>query len=236
MEALLSLLCCSIALPVLPVHAQDGISWSKRAQLVTIKKSGQKWQGAATYPVFSANTPVARHANGKLRAEAQQNVESTAAEFAGDTMADAPPAKYDFQSKPTLYFQGPKPISMGVLTYSYLGGAHGNYGIDARNYGISSARPRLLNLGDFFRPNSNYRAATEAKILTKLSRNERAEWVRNGDVKILETAQLNNFVVDAHGLRWIFGLYEVGPFSAGSIEAKLTWNELGPHVRRDFLK
>ena len=107
--------------------------------------------------------------------------------------------------------------------------------MNTRNYGLSNARPKLLTLGDFFRLGADYRAATMPKVPAKLN-DQGANFVVDGTVKKLETAQLNNFMAEPDGLKWIFSPYDVAPCAAGVAEAKLKISELGPNFRRELRK
>ena len=223
-----------------PVLAQEqptaARTFGSHARLAKFKRSGKHWNATATYPIFRAATPLARYASWQTRLEAETRTNAHVAEFkkylAEDETSDEP---YEFGLTPRLAFYGSKLISLQQSTYYYAGGAHPNSDIATRNYGMSGARPKLLALGDFFRPGSNYRAPIAAKILAKLKA-QGADWVLDGTIKNLETDQLNNFSAGKDGLKWIFSPYEMGPYSAGYIEAKLSLKELGPDFRRELLR
>lgn len=236
-----TLLCLILAPLALPARAQDekpdGLSWRGRASLKLISRHNAKWDVRARYPVFTADTLIARFASWQERLEAQKDVASTVKEFTG-YIKDSGDARggYEYQVTPTLHFFGPNLISLQNFAFIDTHGAHPNSFISTRNYGIVNGRPKLLNLGDFFRPNSDYRAQTYAKIMGKLRKDESAMWIANGTVKEITTAQLNNFTVAPDGLTWIFNHYEMGPYAVGTVETKLSLKELGPDFRRELLR
>ena len=235
-------LLCLLVLPLaLPARAQEekpnGLSWRGRAHLKLIKRHNEKWDIRATYPQFVAQTPLARYASWQERLEAQSEVAGTVKDFAGYSKEDSDAlGDYEYQATPTLHFIGPNLISLGNFVYVDTHGAHPNSYIDARNYGQVNGRPKLLTLGDFFAPNSNYRAQTTAMLLAKLRKDERAMWITDGTVKEITTDQLNNFRVEKDGLTWIFSPYEMGPYAVGYVEIRLSLKELGPDFRRELLK
>lgn len=236
-----ALLCLTLLPCALPAHAQDdlpkGLAWRGRAHLKMVKRHNANWQVKATYPIFAANTPVSRFASWQERLNAQSEVASTVKEFVGYIKDDSDAmGGYTFDVKPTLHFVGPNLISLANFAYIDTHGAHPNSWLDARNYGIVNGRPKRLNLGDFFRPNSAYRAQTHAKIMDKLRKNENAMWIADGMVKEITSDQLNNFRVVPDGLTWIFNPYEMGPYAVGYVATKLSLKELGPDFRRELLK
>lgn len=235
-----ALFCLPILLFALPAKAQDdapkGISWRGHAQLKMVKRHNTKWNVRATYPAFTANTPIARFASWQERLEAQSEVARTMKEFAGYMKDEDALGDYTFEAKPTLNFIGKNLVSLENFAYIDTHGAHPNSWINARNYGQINGRPKIFTLGDFFRPNSNYRAKTTAALLAKLRKDERAMWIADGMVKEITTDQLNNFRVAPDGLTWIFNPYEMGPYAVGYIETKLSLKELGPDFRRELLK
>ena len=211
-------------------------TFGERATLRKLERSGKNWRTTARYPVFRADMPLTRYASWQSRLEAQRQSQEQIAQFkeylAGDITPEAP---YEFEFAPRLVFYGPNLISLQQNIYYFTGGAHPNSVTTTRNYGLNQGRPKRLTLGDFFRPGSNYRAATMAKVMDKL-KTQGADWVVDGTVKDLNTEQLNNFTVDSSGLTWIFSPYEMGPYAAGYIEARLNIGELGPNFRRELLK
>ena len=237
-------LCAALLAPLAfsaPVaHAQEpqspAQSFGSRASVKKIKRDGKGWSAAASYPVFRADQPVARYANWRLRTDAQMQLSAGVAQLTEDfARGIKPDSPYEYGLTPLLSFYGPNLISLEQIEFWDMGGAHPSTVINTRNYGISGGRPKIMTLGDFFKSGSNYRAATANKVLTSLKRNG-AALVIDGTIKTLDTNQLNSFVAEADGLKWVFSPYEMGPYSAGVIEAKLKLSELGPDFRRELLK
>ena len=236
---LATLLCCGAPIATVS-HAQTATesaqSFGSRARLKEIKRNGKSWNATASYPVFRAQTSLARYANSQLRLDAQKQLSAGGAELAKYLADDpAPENPYAWELTPRLSFYGPNAISVEQDIFYDMSGAHPNTVINALNYGRSGGRLKRLTLGDCFAPGSQYRAATANKVLAKLKQSG-ASSVADGTVKTLTTAQLNNFVIEADGLKWIFSPYEMASYAEGIIEAKLKISELGPNFRRELLK
>ena len=236
---LATLLCCGAPIATVS-HAQTATepaqSFGSRARLKEIKRSGKNWEASATYPVFRAATPLARTANAQLRSDAQTQLRAGIAQLTQYLADDPPPENpYEWDLAPRLSFAGPNAISVEQDIFYDMGGAHPNTVINTRNYGSSGNKRKRLTLGDCFAPGANYRATTANKVLAKLKQSG-ASSVADGTVKSLTTDQLNNFVIEADGLKWIFSPYEMASYAEGIIEAKLKISELGPNFRRELLK
>ncbi len=225
--------------------ATSPLSFRGVARLVKIERRGTGYEADATYPRFLVSTPVTRLANWKLRTEAQRGMAELIQQARADAkeMREAKISAYGFGHTPSLHFYAPKRlISVAVMGYTFTGGVHGNYGTDTKNYGLlgGETRPRELNLGDFFRAGSPYRARVEKMLLGKLRATKGAEkeaiFVVDGTVKSLPTSLLKNFVAEKGGLRWFFPPYAVGPYAVGEFEVKLSSVELGSDFKRAMLQ
>jgi hypothetical protein len=215
------------------------------ARVVKIERRGKGYKADATYPRFLRSTPVTRLANWKLRSETEKGMAELiqqARDNAGG-MGGSHSLPYGFNQTPTLHFYAPnRLVSVAVMGYTFTGGVHGNYGTDAKNYGLlrGESRPRQLNLGDFFRAGAPYRAHIEKMLLAKLRATKgtqrEATFVIDGSVKSIPTELLNNFVAEKGGLRWFFPPYAVGPFFAGEHEVKLSIAELGSDFKIALLQ
>ncbi len=208
------------------------------ARLETLSEKGKNYTAKITFPVFRARNPVARAANAHIRRQTTSAYRAWL-QNARTELKNLPasPAPYDFQIAPApSFFVTRRLLSTGLDSYQYNGGAHGMTILTPLNFGLVKGRARLLNLGDFFQPNTPYRALVETRIFAKLRKDPNAMWVRDGSVKKLETSQFNNFSVERDGLRWLFNQYEMGPYAVGQFEVKLSLQELGPNFRREWLR
>lgn len=190
-----------------------------------------------TYPHFSDATPLVRFANTMLALWARSELDRFPQEhrrvFAG---SDKPRAPYTYKATPKVSsFAATRLISVVFDTYQYTGGAHGNPAYVVFNFGVIDTKATRLALGDLFAPEAPYRRFVADAVIKKLKRDERAAFVRNGQVKSLTPLQLERFVVDSNGLLFLIDPDEVGPYAAGRFQVKLSVAELGPGVRRTFV-
>jgi len=190
-----------------------------------------------TYPQFSDATPLVRFANTMLalwvRTELDRFTQEHGRVFAGPAKLRAP---YTYTATPKISsFAATRLISVVFDTSQYMGGAHGNPAYVVFNFGVIDTKATRLALGDLFRPEAPYRRFVSEVVITKLKRDERAVFVRNGQVKGLTPLQLERFVVDSDGLLFLIDPDEVGPYAAGRFQVKLSVAELGPGFRRTFV-
>ncbi len=115
-------------------------------------------------------------------------------------------------------------------------------GTFAYNFGTAAGqtKPRQLKLADFFTDGAAASKRVNDLLMAKLratrGRDQEASWVIEGEVKAIDKASLQNFVAEKDGLRWFFAPYEMGPYSSGQFEVKLSARELGPKFRASLMK
>ncbi len=207
----------------------------KVARFTTLVSNHKNLTAKVIYPTFRARTRLARYANARIRAAVAPPYRAWVKENTAQAATSSLP--YDYQVAPDpAFFSTPRLISTLLNLYQFTGGAHGMSVMSPLNFGIVAGKPKTLVLGDFFRPGTPYRKAVESQIFAKLRKNPSADWVHDGSVKTLETAQFNNFVVERDGLRWLFNQYEMGSYASGQFEVKLSVKELEPNFRREMLR
>lgn len=199
---------------------------------ITAKKAGV-YETSASYIVWPGKSPLEKFANKTLAAWAVSEQKKW---IAGTLQVVKEQGKTNGTWE---YEQGMSPvrgdirvISVTAGTYEYSGGAHPNHGSDAFNFALIDGKPKLLKIEDLFRKGAKPGKMLSDKILKKLEDEEGAEWVHNGDVKVVPANQLNRFTIGMDGLTWYFNPYEMGPYVSGDFEVKLTWQELGPDLNR----
>jgi hypothetical protein len=208
----------------------------QRAKTITAEKEG--WYSATTrYPQFEDQTPVARLANRVLSAWATQRQEKFVRESTKALKSVAKPAgNYQYTVDYEVTYAYPsRLISVRFDTFRDTGGAHGTPEYVTFTFGIVKGKARQLTLASFFKPGSAYKDTVTTAVMAKLKRNPQANLVVNGDVTTLNDDQLNRFSAEADGLTFFFNPYEVGPYSSGRFQIKLTLEELGADFRRDRL-
>jgi len=224
-----------LATAVVALTCQSGSAATVMKRAVGVKPGYYDVQ--LTYPQFSDATPLVRFANTMLalwvRSELDRFTQEHGRVFAGP---DKPRAPYTYKTMPKVSsFAAARLISVVFDTYQYTGGAHGNAAYVVFTFGVIETKATRLALGDLFRPEAPYRRFVSDAVIKKLQRDERATFVRNGQVKNLTPLQLERFVVDQDGLVFLIDPYEVAPYAAGRFQVKLSVAELGPGFRRTFV-
>lgn len=210
------------------------IALRKVARFTTLSSKHKNLTAKVIYPTFRARTRLARYANAQIRAEVVPPYGAWVKENTAQAATSSLPYQYSVTPDPA-FFLTPRLISTSLNLFQFTGGAHGMSVMMPLNYGLLDGKPKTLVLGDFFRPGTPYRKAVESRIFAKLRKNPSANFVTDGSVKTLETAQFNNFIVERDGLRWLFNQYEVAAYAMGQFEVKLSVKELGPGFRREML-
>jgi hypothetical protein len=227
-----------------PVRAQESdleitspVPFKRIAQVRFLKAKTKGYGAESAYPKFYANNRLARFVNKSVGHAQRQTFANWVAQTKKSLQGKVSPAgPYQYLSTPSMSFYSPRLISLEFNSYEFTGGAHGMNVSDARNFGIIGGKPKEIVLGDLFKPGTKYRELVQTKILAKLKKDPAAMWVHDGSVKKLETAQFNNFSIGKGGLTWTFNPYEMGPYANGSIETRLSFDELGSGLRDDLLK
>lgn len=143
-----------------------------------------------------------------------------------------PRQPFDYSATGKVTYQSPSLVSIQFDTEQYNGGAHGMSYYNTFTFGMVNGKAKALKLADFFAAGSGYPQLVSDAVIAKLKQKEGAAWVIEGEVKKLVPGQLERFVVVPDGLMFLFNPYEVGPYSSGSFEIKLTAAELGPDFKK----
>ena len=108
-----------------------------------------------------------------------------------------------------------------VETYSYTGGAHGGTVRTGLCFSLSDGMRVLEN--DLFKP--GYKETLDkllrARLCSKAESEGFADSIFNRDIEAN-----GNFYISPEGVNYIYGQYEIGPYSLGIIELDLSWDEL----------
>lgn len=108
-----------------------------------------------------------------------------------------------------------------VETYSYTGGAHG--GTARTGLCFSLADGRRVAESELFKP--GYKDTLDSLLYARLcSKAESEGFVDSLFVSDIESN--GNFYITPDGVNFIYGQYEIGPYSLGIIELDLSWDVL----------
>ncbi len=203
---------------------------------LSIKREGY-YKAEATYPQFQERTRFARHVNNTVvnwARKEQRRFINACKKAIGEI--GKPIAPYEYKADyVVMYSDSLRLISVKFEVYEYTGGAHGNFAYTVFNMGRVKGKVKQLRLADFFAADTTYRTQLAETLLAKLREDDRATVVRDGTVKNLTNDHLELFVVQPDGLLFLFNPYDVGPWSSGAIQVKLSVEELGEGFNRKMI-
>ena len=213
---------------------------SAQPKLNTLKAVVPKqYEVVTVYPTFAESTPVANLAEQRLGARAKKEHNAFIGEikkFIADPNTMLPSGAGCYQEiKPTVTLYHPaRLISVRMDGSQFTGGAHPLPFTNVFTFARVNGTAKQVTLADMFRAGSNYQNRINRVLLAKLKA-KKASLVVDGEIKTLKPEQLNRFVVEKDGLRFIFPPYDVASYAEGYFEVKLTPSELGPAFNRTLL-
>lgn len=157
------------------------------------------------------------------------NYNETAVEFAeefnkeGDEWSGTFEWTYDIKGRKEGEYRNW--ISYTVDTYSYLGGAHGGSVCSGLNFDRKSGK--LLSEDDIFV--YGYEETLNNALRSHLKSS--LEEDRYGMLFDTDITPNGNFVLSSYGITYIYGQYEIGPYTAGIIKVSVPWDEIQSILR-----
>jgi len=132
----------------------------------------------------------------------------------------------------TILFNKRNLISQVINRYTYTGGAHGlSY---TKGVTIDLSTGNILGFDDVFKEDAKEDLAD--LILEMLMREFKADSMDNLEEMGFffdEFQPSTNFVVDAKGITFIYGQYELGAYALGIIEVPITYHYLLPYIKEE---
>lgn len=200
-----------------------GHSWATVTYRELTNNRAGVWKAKVRYPHFQGNSALITFANRNIQAQAKKML----ADFVRDVRSMGAPAgrpamvmEFDAQGKVDL--DSRDVLSIHFEGYGFTGGAHPYHFLPTSNFGIRSGKPSVLTIDDV----TTNRKDVSKIVLTKVSRKPGADWVTDGELKVLSKEQWRMFVITRRGLHFLFPPYEMGPYSSGSFEVDLPWNQV----------
>lgn len=110
--------------------------------------------------------------------------------------------------------------SFYFFSYDYYGGAHGMFMTNYANVDIN--KKKVITLNDLIEPRNQDKvkdALWEIYSIERLDENgEYNGFIAKDDFRISE-----NFYFGTNGIRFVYPVYELGPYSEGEVEIELDW-------------
>lgn len=125
----------------------------------------------------------------------------------------------------------PEVLVYYINTNSYTGGAHGIYNIDYLNFNPENGH--LITLNDVF--NEGYKNKLNEMLLAKFMKDQGVATLEQLQEKAyLQDTDMypsENFRLGKDGITFFYNVYEIAPYSSGTTEITLSYDEL-----KDILK
>lgn len=177
---------------------------------------------------FLSDTPVAQEMNSQI----SQLEEKLTKEFKNGSIGAPISHPWELDIATQLFANRRNLISVLVHQFEYSGGAHPNQNFHCIT--VIKAGEKAFRLGSApIVEDVSQRKSLETLLLEKLAAKD-AAWVKEGSVKTITDAQLNNFVVRESGMTWYFDPYAMGPYVQGPFQIDCNWKELAPLLHRNL--
>ena len=112
-----------------------------------------------------------------------------------------------------------------IYNYTFTGGVHGMDSERGITFDLSNGNP--VTEADLFK---RYYKPTLSKLLSARLKESMSEEEYNM-LFIKDISPNGNFIVDADGITYIYGRYEIGPYVSGIVKVSVPWSEI-----KDILK
>lgn len=124
-------------------------------------------------------------------------------------------------------------ISISILDYTFMGGAHGGTSSNPINYDLKNNRE--LQLADIFEPNSNYLKIISdyavADLKPRIGEMSDDEWLSKGAAP--EAENYRSWNLTKKGLMVTFDQYQVAAYAAGPQSVIVPYSKLQSVLRKD---
>jgi len=227
--SLSALVCTPVAAAEMAQRAQGG-GIAPRFVVKRLRENNRKMKYTidVKYPqLAAASDPRAARFNREVSAMVMKGVTEFKKDFPLPADMNPPDmgSSYDVTYSVELATRDLVSLSFLVVTYS-AGAAHPQHFSAVYNYDL--ARGRKLELGDLFKPNSNYLRVISDYCISALKRelgaNADAEWINTGAGPKLEN--YGGWNVTRKGLEITFDAYQVASYAEGDHEVVIPYSTL----------
>lgn len=127
-----------------------------------------------------------------------------------------------------------KVLSFNVFSYSYTGGAHGNYGSYGHVYDVETGAK--LELYDVLSTQDGFREAANEYICKELEE-EYGEGLfpeYGESLSFMWENAFFNWYMSGTGIVLIFNPYEIGPYAMGQVTVELPYSEFASFIKEEY--
>lgn len=195
-------------------------------EFVTLaKEKTESREITVTVPRFRFTSPLKSTAENAARAYANRLLTEFRSIFKD---GDVGPGPKFLEAIPVIATAQPQLISFRYDVGTYTGGAHPNSYIKVFTFAVIGGRTKSLTLSDVLLRGKRATDFSKSVLLPAINQ---AKKEREADpASSLTVDQLNSFVIHSEGLTWHFAPYELGPYTEGGYEIKLTWAQMKGYI------
>ncbi|MDF7813586.1 DUF3298 and DUF4163 domain-containing protein [Hymenobacter sp. YC55] len=150
-----------------------------------------------------------------------------------DTSSSAPSydymLRYEDQAATHVLWNQQNLLSLGFFTYSYTGGAHGNYGTSAVTFDTRTGR--ALRFSDIFRPNSDAQLSTLLEQAVRRVLHQPASVKLDDFLFVKKMPVSHNLYLTSGGVVFIYTPYEIASYAQGELRLFVPLDQLRPLLK-----
>ncbi len=147
--------------------------------------------------------------------------------------ADYPSYPWNMDITTDLVYQTPKLVSIAVGFSSYMGGAHPNSEVKYHNYRTDTGKE--LSLEDITTDFDQLLIIAEKSFRLANDIKDNETFFDKGFEMDSLFVLTRNFAINKDGLDFLYNPYEIAPYSMGTIEFSIPYEELEGVLREEFI-
>ncbi|HEY2721999.1 MAG TPA: DUF3298 domain-containing protein [Chitinophagaceae bacterium] len=150
-------------------------------------------------------------------------------------LADIASYSMDETARLMIVFQSEKILTLAAYSYSFTGGAHGNYGTEYSSLDLTSHE--TIKLNDVLNVDGKKQLPRLlAKYFRKAYNLRTTDSLSQGGLFEEKIKPNNDFYVTTKGIGFDYVPYEIGPFAMGEINIFIPFTELSAYLQPAFKK
>ncbi|MCD8124371.1 MAG: RsiV family protein [Lachnospiraceae bacterium] len=209
-------------------YSEDGEQWLMQAECDSIQVQGEG---------FDLLCEAVNLWNEEQTAsfwESCEELAGEAAESVEEAETDSGSYYYDARREIEVTRADESVLSLTILSYSYVGGVHGDSGYTSVNFSAESGE--ILMLNDILEDADGFQAAAQAYIVEKLGEEYGDELFEGYEETVTSTWDAEPvWYLDAEGITFVFNPYEVGPYSMGTACVTCPYEEVSNYMKEEYV-
>jgi uncharacterized protein len=216
----------------------DELEWDRDTRfppdgftIARIQSTADRLEVDIAYPVLAASRRGAAAFNAWALAQAKELAKRAGPEEEGEKLESSSTADF------AIRLVTDRVVTVLTKGYVFEGGPHGLSYTTATTFDLERGKP--ITLEDLFgpaQPGKGWREAVRQKALARVREFDR-EGADEGDYGerpgAKEVDDARNWCFGAAGVVLTFPAYSIAPYAVGQPEARFTWDELRPLIRKD---